>query len=205
MSLSPIGAAIAYSEAVNHISDGWKQTTKLFLSWCWRDTFFSNTPFSHQMFTLQGPRSNLLITAFTEYMHERRENEDALLPCIISSHQYCRVLLLTQPGSLHTMRYYSFFDCFVKNITHKSSKWEPPSKRKMVHLFLFILFTHGAYSLFSGSSQQPARRLFFTSTPHLPQSAQWQINPVGLLWVLCLQMARCADGALWCTGDCKGN
>jgi len=63
----------------------------------------------------------------------------------------------------------------------------------------------GLTLFFSGSSEQPARRLFFTSTPHLPQSAQWQINPVGLLWVLCLQMARCADGALWCTGDCKGN
>lgn len=47
-------------------------------------------------------------------------------------------LLLAQPESLHTMSYYSLPDCFVKIITHTSSrplKWGHPSKNKQNPIF----------------------------------------------------------------------
>lgn len=103
-----------------------------------------------------------------------------------------RVLLLTQPGSLHTM---SFPDCFVTNITHTSSrllKWERPSKRRTIRLSfsLHSLYPWGFlffFWLFEATSQKV---IFHLTTSPVPQSARWQINPVGLLGVLCLQMAR---------------
>lgn len=101
------------------------------------------------------------------------------------------------------MSYYSFPDCFVKNITHTQTetptssrprKRVHPSKRnRTIHLSFSI---HPLYSwgflffwLFSATSQKV---IFHPATLPVLQLAQWQINPVGLLWALCLQMAR------WC-------
>lgn len=107
-----------------------------------------------------------------------------------------RVVLLTQTGSLRTMSYYGFPDCFVKNITHTSSrplKWEHPSKRRrMMHLSFSI---HSLYSwrcLCYWLRATSQKVIFHLATSPVLQSACWQINPVGLLGVLCPQMAR------WC-------
>lgn len=108
-----------------------------------------------------------------------------------------RVLLLTQPGSLHTMSYYSFPDCFVRNITHTSRrplKWEHPSKRRRtIHLCFSIHFLYSWGFLFFWLIRAASQKVIFHfATSPVLQSAQWQIDPVGLLWVWCLQMAQ------WC-------
>lgn len=109
-----------------------------------------------------------------------------------------RLLWLTQPESLRTMSYYSLPDCFCqKHYTHERQAVEmrAPIKKKQTDALLFFnsssILVGGFlfFWLFRATSQKVILHL---ATLPVLQSAQWQINPVGLLWVLCRQMAR------WC-------
>lgn len=100
--------------------------------------------------------------------------------------------LLTRPESLHTISYYSLPDCFCqKHYTHEQQAGAMRSRTMHFSFAIQSLYSWGFFFswLFRPTSQKV---IFHLTTLPVLQSAQWQINPVGLLWVLCRQMAR------WC-------
>lgn len=75
---------------------------------------------------------------------------------------------------------------------HYTRKQQATETRSGIKKKQFILLSRRGSSFFwlLGATSQNA--IFHPATSPVLQAARWQIDPVGLLWVLCLQMAR------WC-------
>lgn len=117
-------------------------------------------------------------------MIREKENKWKLYSISMRDHR-----VLTLPESLHTISYYSLADCFCQK--HYTVEQQEGEMRSWTMHFSFTI--HSRYSwgfFFSGLFSSTSQKVIFhlTTVPVL-QSARWQINPVGLLWVLCRQMA----------------